>query len=104
MPRPAICCTAPARNAKREISHAKFVVLPAERHHYFVSDAVAVHRAIREFIELERRSDFGEKASIHQHNLTLNKIDAGIDAAAFPTSAPMWLLKSMCVGDRKQAG
>jgi pimeloyl-ACP methyl ester carboxylesterase len=35
---------------RREISHAKFVVLPGQRHHYFVSDPVAVHNAIREFI------------------------------------------------------
>ena len=36
---------------RRDISHAKFVVLPGQRHHYWVSDPVAVHKAIREFIE-----------------------------------------------------
>ena len=36
---------------RREIPHAKFVVLPGQRHHYFVSAPAAVHKAIREFIE-----------------------------------------------------
>ncbi len=36
---------------RREIAHAKFVVLPNQRHHYFISDPTAVHRVIREFIE-----------------------------------------------------
>ena len=36
---------------KREIPHAKFVVLAGQRHHYFTSDPAAVHKAIREFIE-----------------------------------------------------
>src|SRR5262245_39494405 len=35
---------------KGEISHAKFVVLPGQRHHYFTSDPAAVHKVIREFI------------------------------------------------------
>ena len=42
---------ASAEILRRAISHAKFVVLPGQRHHYFVSDPVAVHKAIRKFIE-----------------------------------------------------
>jgi pimeloyl-ACP methyl ester carboxylesterase len=43
--------SASAEILRREIPHTKFVVLPGQRHHYFISDPVAVHRAIREFIE-----------------------------------------------------
>ena len=42
---------ASAEILRREIPHAKFVVLPGQRHHYFVSAPAAVHKAIREFIE-----------------------------------------------------
>ncbi|MGH7846381.1 MAG: hypothetical protein ACREQW_14590, partial [Candidatus Binatia bacterium] len=42
---------ASAEILRRDISHAKFVVLPGQRHHYWASDPVAVHKAIREFIQ-----------------------------------------------------
>jgi hypothetical protein len=36
-----------------EIPHGRFVFLPGQRHHYFVSDPIAVHKQVQPALHVE---------------------------------------------------